>query len=198
MTDRLASFPAPFPPPFTGQPPIGTVVAYAGDLSGTNAGTNAPFAPLEAFGWTVCDGRSLSIQDYQQLYAVIGNLYGGAGEPEGTFNLPDYRGTFLRGVDAGRGMDPDSAIRTPAPMGYFGGIGSTQESALQVHGHEYAAPATAGAPGAAPGGPPFSGPPVPGMMTSSPVGEPGAPAVTTSLTETRPANIAVNYIIRFA
>ncbi|MEG3152951.1 phage tail protein [Sphingomonas sp. ZT3P38] len=190
MIDRPASFPGS--PQFGGQLPVGAVTAYAG---WTTSPEGSPPAPLEAQGWMICDGRSLPIQQYPQLYAALGLLYGG---DDGTFNLPDYRGTFLRGVDAGRGMDPDAAIRTPASQGQSGGVGSTQACALQVHGHEYAAPATAEAPGAAPGGPPFSGPPLPGMMTSGPVGEPGTPAVNTSLTETRPANIAVTYIIRFA
>lgn len=193
MTDRPAIFPAPFPGPAISQPPIGSVVAYAGDLSGANEGMGAPHTPLEASGWMLCDGRALRSQDYPQLYAVIGNLYGGA---DGAFNLPDYRGTFLRGVDAGRGMDPDAAIRTPAPQGQSGGVGSTQACALQVHAHDYAAPGPAA--GTGPGSAPVAAPPQPASRTGGPVGEPGAPPVKTSLMETRPANIAVNYIIRFA
>jgi len=36
-----------------------------------------------------CDGRSLQVNQYQALYAVIGTCYGGDGR--NTFNLPDFR-----------------------------------------------------------------------------------------------------------
>lgn len=38
-------------------------------------------------GWLVCNGRSLNISDYPELYDVIGEDFGGG---EGQFNLPDY------------------------------------------------------------------------------------------------------------
>lgn len=37
-----------------------------------------------------CDGRSLSISEYQALFSVIGTAYGGNGTTN--FNLPDLRG----------------------------------------------------------------------------------------------------------
>ena len=45
------------------------------------------FAPS---GWLLCDGRSLSISQYDTLYNLIGTTYGGDGV--NTFNLPDLRG----------------------------------------------------------------------------------------------------------
>jgi len=39
-------------------------------------------------GWLVCNGRSLSIADYQELYDVIGTDFGSDGE--GYFCLPDF------------------------------------------------------------------------------------------------------------
>jgi len=47
------------------------------------AGTYAPK------GWLLCNGSTLLISDYQLLYAVIGNRYGGDGYT--TFKLPDLR-----------------------------------------------------------------------------------------------------------
>lgn len=41
-------------------------------------------------GWAPCDGRLLSISEYDVLYAVIGTLYGGDGQT--TFAVPDLRG----------------------------------------------------------------------------------------------------------
>lgn len=38
-------------------------------------------------GWLACNGQILRIQDYQALYSVIGNRYGGS-QAEQTFALP--------------------------------------------------------------------------------------------------------------
>ncbi len=40
--------------------------------------------------WLPCDGRLVKITDYQALYALIGNTYGG--DLSTTFGLPDLRG----------------------------------------------------------------------------------------------------------
>ncbi|MBP6817764.1 MAG: tail fiber protein [Ferrovibrio sp.] len=40
--------------------------------------------------WEECNGQELQVQQFQALYAVIGNLYGGT--PGQTFKLPDLRG----------------------------------------------------------------------------------------------------------
>ena len=46
-------------------------------------------------GFLVCNGASYKVADYPDLYAVIGNTYGGDTE---NFNVPDYRETVLVGV----------------------------------------------------------------------------------------------------
>lgn len=56
-------------------------------------------------GWIVCDGSALSRTTYAALYAAIGTTWG-AGDGSTTFNIPDFRGAFLRGWDSGRGLDP--------------------------------------------------------------------------------------------
>ena len=38
------------------------------------------------------------------MFAIIGTTYG-SGDGSTTFNLPDLRGEFIRGWDAGRGVD---------------------------------------------------------------------------------------------
>ena len=55
-------------------------------------------------GSLVCDGRLLSRTTYADLFARIGTTYG-AGDGSTTFQLPDYRGEFLRGWDGGRVVD---------------------------------------------------------------------------------------------
>lgn len=63
--------------------PAGCVTAFAG--SGT--------VPA---GWFVCDGHEVSRGEHPELFAAIGVTYGD-GDGSTTFNLPDFRGRFLRG-----------------------------------------------------------------------------------------------------
>jgi microcystin-dependent protein len=57
-------------------------------------------------GWLECNGAAVSrAAPYDKLFLVIGTIYG-VGDGTTTFNLPDYRGEFLRGWDHGRGVDP--------------------------------------------------------------------------------------------
>ena len=53
-------------------------------------------------GWVPCNGQSLSIANYQALYAVIGTTYGGDGVS--TFNAPDLRGRVPIGQGQGTGL----------------------------------------------------------------------------------------------
>lgn len=55
-------------------------------------------------GWLKANGAAVSRTTYAALFAAIGTTFG-AGDGSTTFNLPDLRGEFLRGVDDGRGVD---------------------------------------------------------------------------------------------
>ncbi|WP_417814782.1 phage tail protein [Thalassospira alkalitolerans] len=75
--------------------------------SGAEIGSVTAFAmPTPPEGWLVCDGSAVSRADYADLYAAIGTVWGD-GDEIATFNLPDLRGEFIRGFDAGRGVDVD-------------------------------------------------------------------------------------------
>ena len=62
--------------------PIGTVLSFAG-LTPPN-------------GYLLCDGATYAVADYQDLYDVIGNTYGGDGE---YFNVPNLIDKFIQGSD---------------------------------------------------------------------------------------------------
>ena len=62
--------------------PIGTVLSFAG-LTPPN-------------GYLLCDGATYAVADYQDLYDVIGNTYGGDGE---YFNVPNLIDRFIQGSD---------------------------------------------------------------------------------------------------
>lgn len=202
-----------FVPPGFGGLPVGAVTAFAGalgapqsatsagstDSTGTSAATTAAAFttdPLEAWGWMYCDGRSLKSVDYPELFAVLGYVYGGAGAQ---FNIPDYRGYFLRGVGTGTQNDPDISARTAPPggQGASDGVGSIQPCALQVHEHTYnsaPAPSAPSASGTAAGAPSVATT----LTTGGPVAGAGqTQPVLVSAGETRPLNVYVNYIIKF-
>ena len=100
-----------------------------------------PVAAVVAFpkgappaGWLECDGSSLSRTTYADLFAVLDTDYGNV--DANTFNLPDYRGEFLRGWDHGQGRDPDAASRTDRGDGTVGDyVGTRQADANRAHNH---------------------------------------------------------------
>ena len=77
------------------------------------AGMIVPFAgPAENIpdGWMLCDGSPVSRSDFANLYNAIGVCWG-IGDGSTTFNLPDLRGMFLRGVSGESGNDEDADSR---------------------------------------------------------------------------------------
>lgn len=71
------------------------------------AGTSIPE------GYLLCNGAAISRAQYPELFAAIGTTWG-AGDGASTFNVPDLRGFFLRGVggdSAALGVEQGDAIR---------------------------------------------------------------------------------------
>lgn len=68
----------------------------------------------------ICNGAAYSRTKYAALFEDIGTTYG-EGDGSTTFNVPDLRGVVIRGVDAGRGLDPDRVL------------GSYQEDTVQAY-----------------------------------------------------------------
>ena len=64
-------------------------------------------------GTLACDGSEVSREAYSELFAVLGTK-AGAGDGSTTFNLPDFRGDFIRcvgGNAAELGVEQEDAIR---------------------------------------------------------------------------------------
>jgi microcystin-dependent protein len=123
--------------PDIGDVPIGTVIAFSGPIDANH--------PVPT-GWMLCDGAPLSKTAYPQLFDVVGTLYGDGRDHSGNkasgtdFNLPDFRGLFLRGVNGdktGGYADPDVATRAVMIAGATasGGIGSVQSDQVGPHIH---------------------------------------------------------------
>ena len=190
--------------------PIGTIIAYAGIIDESEPkNKTGTINNIEAFGWVVCDGRELLIHDYPKLFQAIGFLYSPEGEapidvsklsPDKKFNVPDYRGYFLRGDSGKSGNDPDADERklTNGDKVAAGKskTGTIQEDALQTHQHQYSQ--TKGSVTAATGPATVAVSPEITALTSEPTdSETITPGDIRVSSETRPKNVYVNYLIKF-
>lgn len=166
-------------------------------------------------GWELCDGRSILSTDprYARLFAVIGTSFGDGsktgtgGSGSGNFNLPDLRGRFARGADQGAGRDPDVATRVNINGAAAVAQGGIQEDAFQGHWHQFF-----GNPSTNLGNMAYYGF-LPYGYQSQPVTDanarynailnkavrdpvPDASGALRKAAETRPDNVAVNFIIK--
>ena len=155
------------------------------------AGAVMPFAQNAApAGWLTADGSAVSRSTYSALYAVLLTTYG-AGDGSETFNLPDLRGIFVRGSDS----------QTISGTTYSGTYAAKQQDAFKTHNHAVTDPghshniqyyqSTGGGTAAANA-----------QVINSAIGvtasaTTGITINNTGDTETRPANIALRYCIKF-
>jgi len=116
--------------------PAGFIIAFAGDT------TKIPS------GWLLCDGRAVSRSQFAELYNMIRDNWG-RGNNISTFNLPDLRGQFLRGVTGISANDPDAASRTSMNQGGNTGnnVGSYQPDDIKSHNHQQTTTASIALPG---------------------------------------------------
>lgn len=151
------------------------------------SGTVLPFAGSTApSGWILCDGSAINRTTYSALFSAISTTYG-SGDGSTTFNVPDCRGIFIAG----------SGSQTISSITYTRTHGAKQGDSIQGHKHGLVGRYSSG-----------SGPTSIAVTNlSSPAtidaasnmdnmisdGSNGSPR---SGTETRPANIAMNYIIK--
>lgn len=192
--------------------PTGTVVPFA-----------ANSAPS---GWVICDGslygrNSFDPSPQVNLFGVIGTTYGFT--TISNFAVPDLRGMFVRGFDNGRGLDPLRVFGTDQTfaveshnhggntgnqsVGHTHAFSGTTGDQSQSHNHGYIR-TVSGTPGGIFAGGGF----IFGNATTSDAsnghthnfsGTTGAVSAdhTHSIpsygqTETRPRNVAMNYIIK--
>lgn len=131
-------------------------------------------------GYLECNGAAVSRTTYADLFAALSTTYG-VGDGSTTFNLPDYRGEFLRGWAHGSTNDPDRASRTNRGDGTTGdNIGTKQTDAFEAHTHTAE------------------------NQTGAAYGQPaGAVEGTAGITgstggnETRPRNVNIMYVVKY-
>lgn len=88
-------------------------ISYIGDIKPSTRTANHG-------NWFLCNGQAISRTTYAALFSIIGTTYG-AGDGSTTFNLPDYRGKFLRGLggDSAANMYTTQAEGLPNITGKF-------------------------------------------------------------------------------
>ena len=125
---------------------IATVITHAGWLSTLNSRVNQgvkttdspTFASVDdaslvgtiihtarstpPTGYLKANGVAISRTTYSALFSAIGTVFG-AGNGSTTFNLPELRGEFVRGLDDGRGVDSGRVL------------GTAQADELKAHTH---------------------------------------------------------------
>jgi len=91
----------------------------SGNGNGVPAGTIVPFAgnPIPD-GFLLCDGSTLSRTIYADLFSALGGIWYGSSSGPTSFNIPDLRGKFIRGL----GGNSDS-------------LGVTQGDDVKPHAH---------------------------------------------------------------
>lgn len=158
----------------------------------TPSGVVLPFAGTSApSGWLLCDGSAISRTTYANLFAVLGTTYG-LGDGSTTFNLPNTQGVFLRGAGS----------QTISAISYTGTLGTTQGDQTQGHKHETQVTGAAGGAGTFGGGasyPAITGGASIGGFVSALTNTPrtdGSNGTPRTGTQTHPANISVNHIIK--
>lgn len=83
------------------------------------------YAPdTEPVNWLFCRGQAISRATYATLYNLIGTRFGG-GDGSSTFNLPDYRGRYPFGHNAGGSYGQNGV----------GQVFGTKDSVLPSHQH---------------------------------------------------------------
>ncbi|NBU79452.1 MAG: hypothetical protein EBS50_10360, partial [Sphingomonadaceae bacterium] len=165
------------PPPVVSPLPPGVVVASACELSGTQ--------------WLLCNGQAVSRTTYAALFGALSTYYG-AGDGSTTFNVPDYRGYFLRG--SGTNSDGTASGTFGAKQGMATALPASPFTTSDPGNHTHTSPAADSATGSGP---------YHGEMTSSytaNIATSAAGAHTHTIgggdAETRPKNIAVYYYIK--
>lgn len=159
------------------------------------AGAVMPFAMNSApSGWLAADGAAVSRSTYATLFAAIGTAHG-SGNGSTTFNLPDLRGYFVRGVGTNADGIASGAFGAKQEGAFSSHTHTGTTASAGAHTHTYTFKTTTG--GTLAGGDPNSV----GNGTFN-TGSAGAHTHTfttaaTGGTETRPANIALLYCIKF-
>lgn len=138
-------------------------------------------------GFLKANGAAVSRSTYSALFSAIGTTYG-AGDGATTFNLPDLRAEFIRGLDDGRAIDVGRTLgsaQTDSFQGHWHNMTYSAAQAVGAGGNTYAEHVTGGN---------NAGPITDSVRAPISDGSNGAPRTST---ETRPRNVALLACIKY-
>ena len=92
------------------------------------------FTPVN---WTPCDGQLFPISQFQMLYAVIGNIYGGNGVHN--FAVPDMKDRAPMHSGQGPGLSFQPLATTPGEKEVYLTVGNLPDHTHMVAGYDDAA-----------------------------------------------------------
>lgn len=107
---------------------MNTAIAIASDSLHSIGDIKASVRGENHDNWFLCNGQEVNRNTYADLFAIIGTNFG-AGNGVTTFNLPDYRGKFLRGF----GGDSASNIYTTQAEGLPNITGNVDFTRCQIN-----------------------------------------------------------------
>ncbi|MBA5689059.1 phage tail protein [Rugamonas apoptosis] len=84
-------------------------------------------------GWALCDGTVVNVSDYQALFSLIGNTYGGNGSS--TFALPDLRAKVPVGTTAMNAVGQKTGAATATVNAVGSGSVTIGVNNLPSHSH---------------------------------------------------------------
>ena len=89
-------------------------------------------------GFLLCNGQAVSRSTYSALFAIVSALYG-EGNGSSTFNVPDLRGRFIAGWDAGTEVltAVTAGMIVGSPIATVGGTQAVQLTVDQIPDHEH-------------------------------------------------------------
>lgn len=166
-------------------------------------GPSGPVGEIIAFGsltpptgFLYCDGTAVSRTTYSDLFKAIGTTYG-VGDGSSTFNLPNLQGVFARGAGS----------QTISGTSYTGTLGASQGDQFQGHYHNKAAIddtnyrllniSSSGGVDSNDGAPNFTTVGASNALNITSPSTDGVNGTPRTGSETRPANVAVAYHIRY-
>ncbi len=85
--------------------------------------------PRAPRGWAPCDGRLLPVNQYNALFSLLGNKFGGDGKTN--FALPDLRGKTM----VNSGVSPTT--HTSFPWATYGGAETVSLTTTQIPAHQH-------------------------------------------------------------
>lgn len=151
---------------------------------GVPPGTVAPMARLSVpDGWLVANGQRVLKASFPDLYSAIGDTFNLPGDPATEFRVPELRGEFIRGMDAGRGVDTNRVL------------GSAQAEQVGPHTHQLQVQGSNRDNGD-PGPLVLTGPDIVGDNNGTHALHTNSKALASTNTETRPRNVALLYMIK--